>query len=385
MNLLIVEPLCSGYSHVPHNSGFLTTALLAFPDNKTTFFAEKQHLELVQQHLEVRKSYVIDRIKWENLDIFDQALHSIWYQRFLTLSKALRQAQLNGNEAIIFTSMDGIGLFALKILLLSRFRNLKTMCIMHSVMANITAPTPFLKSWLFRQLLLRGNYHLRLKYIVLAPSIHRTAIKLLPCLAPSLAYIDHPYLFGNLDNEGGNRSKPNEQVVFGFIGGNTLIIKGFHLLKQLAQDVTQRVSGNRCAFTVSGGRTEIADGPGIITQPYLSQQEYISWIQSLDYLIFPYSSRAYLLRASGCVLDAFEYLKPCVFLRIPLFEDYYKRMGNIGYLCDTYEQLREQVINLTQNFDMDKYLMQRQAILAGREIFTPRQLAPQLRQIIETL
>lgn len=382
MSLLIVEPLCEGYSHVPTNSGFLVTSVLAFPDQRITFWAEKQHLGLVQQHLETRTPNVIRQLRWESNRIFDQNLRSVWHQRFLTLSNALRRAQEDGSEAIIFTALDGIGLFMLKGLLLSKFSCLKTVCIMHSVMAHISGPPHSLKSWLFRQMLLWGNHRLQLKYVVIAPTIYNTAIELLPGLASILAHIDHPHLFRDWDVEWEKRSEDNEQVTFGFIGGNTPTTKGFDFFKQLAQDVTQHVSNDRCIFTASGLITKTSDS--IVLQPYLSERNYASWISSMDYLIFPYSYSYYSLRASACILDAFEFVRPCIFLRIPLFEDYFERMGNIGYLCDTYDQLCERIISLAQDLPQPEYATQCKNILEGRRIFEPLQLAPRLRRIVET-
>lgn len=45
--------------------------------------------------------------------------------------------------------------------------------------------------------------------------------------------------------------------------------------------------------------------------------------------------------AAGTLLDAIAWAKPVIARRIPLFEDMFQRYGNIGYLFDDDNDLRE--------------------------------------------
>ena len=50
------------------------------------------------------------------------------------------------------------------------------------------------------------------------------------------------------------------------------------------------------------------------------------------------------LVASATFLDALSYVKPGIYLRNPYVEYYFEQMGDIGYLCDSYEEMREVVL-----------------------------------------
>jgi len=89
------------------------------------------------------------------------------------------------------------------------------------------------------------------------------------------------------------------------------------------------------------------------------------------------------LIASGAVFDAFFFAKPCIAYRTPVFEELFQDMGDIGYLCDSYEEMRNLVSKLVENPPADRYARQRANILQGRGMFEPSALAGSLRSILD--
>jgi hypothetical protein len=55
-------------------------------------------------------------------------------------------------------------------------------------------------------------------------------------------------------------------------------------------------------------------------------------------------------------------------------------MGNIGYLCDHYADLKRLVLDLLDHPPVDEYLLQRKALLTGREQLQVPVLAATLRR-----
>jgi len=391
MSILIVEPLGRGYSHVPTNSGFIATVVAAFPDDTISFLAEDSHRQLVREHLALRSYSIDDQIQWLDGSVtFNQKLYdqTVWQQRRYSLKTSLDEAQRLDVHTIIFLSLDGIGLIVLKWLLLYQNHRPRILCVMHGVMTKITESRYALKTQLFRYLLIVGNNRMRLKFLVIAPTIYKNSVASFPRLAPFLEWIDHPHLFA-LRERYVSHSLDSRQIVFGFLGAGTRM-KGFDIFEQLSITVPKSTPNDVSApeFRAIGHSIESTRSQSSLSrtlaESYMPVNEYADEIQRVDYVIFPYAAHHYALRASAAIFDALEHLKPIIAFRIPLFEDYFDRMGNIGYLCDTYEELQGLLIQLTSTKPNEEYLSQQTTIQNSRHIFEPRRLVIDMRRIINS-
>lgn len=388
MTVLVVEPIGKSYSHVPTNSGFIATISLAFPTDKIVFLAEEDHQKFVYEHLKGRLFDFVGNIDWVKNNQFNQSflIQNIWLQRLNLLKIAMNEAGEVNAHTIVFLSLDGIGISLLKWLLLNQSYKPKILCVMHGVMTHLAFKSP--KSSLFRYSLLLGNDRLKMQYLVITPTIYTNAVRLLPQLTPYIEYIDHPQIFINRNGELTFDPEDKPRLVFGFLGSNTTA-KGFDIFEKLAIDVKEALSKKEYVpdFVAIGRRRNGVFTKSPLTQTlstdHLSSEEYARKIESVDYLIFPYSSEHYALRASAAILDAFEYLKPSICFKIPLFEDYFNRMGNIGYLCDGYEYLYDLILKLIDLSPVDEYRLQQRTILSSRSIFSPQQIVLQMQNIFE--
>jgi hypothetical protein len=86
--------------------------------------------------------------------------------------------------------------------------------------------------------------------------------------------------------------------------------------------------------------------------------------------------------ASASFLDALCYVKPGIYLRNPFIEHYFDQMGDIGYLCRSYGEIRDTLRSIVGRFPEERYQQQCQNILRGRRLFQPEMLAPRLRAIV---
>ena len=108
-------------------------------------------------------------------------------------------------------------------------------------------------------------------------------------------------------------------------------------------------------------------------------EEFAAHARQLDYAIMLHGAGT-TLNGSGVLFDAFSYLKPVIALRSPFFSSYFDRMGNIGYLCDHYDDLKQRVLDLLNNPPTVEYSLQRRTLLAGREQLQVPVLAATLRR-----
>jgi len=82
------------------------------------------------------------------------------------------------------------------------------------------------------------------------------------------------------------------------------------------------------------------------------------------------------------VLDTLAVGKPLIAIRNPQFEEMFRDLGDIGYLCDDAGQMRELILSIARDPPRERYRRQSEAILAGRRIFQPAAVGSQLRDIL---
>ena len=75
--------------------------------------------------------------------------------------------------------------------------------------------------------------------------------------------------------------------------------------------------------------------------------------------------------------------RPGLYLRAPYVESYCAQMGDIGFLCDDYEQMRDAAVSIATEFPAERYLRQRATVLEAARAFSPETLGPRLREIAE--
>ena len=94
------------------------------------------------------------------------------------------------------------------------------------------------------------------------------------------------------------------------------------------------------------------------------------------------SQYKYQLTASGSFLDALSYIKPVIYLRNPYIEYYAEQMGDIGYQCSNYDDIRDTISSILERFPEEKYKIQCNNILNNRKIFMPENLSTRLQSIL---
>jgi hypothetical protein len=141
-------------------------------------------------------------------------------------------------------------------------------------------------------------------------------------------------------------------------------------------------------FVVVGPITDrtiktLEGGPVIVASPDvpLSREDFVTRAKSVDYVLFLNRPGAYDLVMSGSLMDAFSYAKPIIALKQPLFDYYFETMGDIGYLCESYEEMEEQILDILAHVPTERYLTQKRTILEARKRFSPRAASKRLANL----
>jgi hypothetical protein len=382
--ILLVEPQCRGGEHVEVNAALLLTARHAFPDHPVTFLAEESHLAAVRLRLADQPGCRFDTIRIPPRTLSEP-------RRLRQDAALVRQLLDYGRKErvsdLFLCSATSASIYALKWYGLFGAGPRITV-VLHRNLASL-ASSGSCRPWHYPfqvgfALGCAGGRNLR--YLVYGDFIRERAGRLMPRLLPRLMAIDHPYVFPSAG------ATPSEQgtVTFGFLG-TARFDKGADLFFRLSEDIAPSPSStagdSQARFIVVGhlwdqrlsevvpAGVEVASKDGAM----VSRSEYEELAASLDYAVFCGQAEPYNYFASGALLDAFAFCKPLISLRTPMTEYCFQQMGDIGYLCDSYEELAGVVRSLLKAPRPVRYRSQCDNIRKNRAIFSPETVAKQLR------
>jgi hypothetical protein len=380
--ILACEPICLGFEHTVVNAAMLAVFKDAFPGEELIFTAQEEHLHLVAHDpLLLAKGGLTFKTlpaplrKASSTELFDRGLSTV---RSLFASAEQMKASL-----VVFTCISGEILHAIK-LLLAESPGIRCVVVLHGILSSVLkSPSwlPWKNRHRFRTWFLRDPSE-RLSYIVLGESIERELTARFPTLQPHLLSLDLPYHFAAQEEYVPFQDRT---VSFGSLGVLRKV-KGSHLFLRLAGEVMATSTSYRPHFVCVGPIVDkklrkLLTGAVSVPSPDapLPLEKYAAHVRKLDYAILLHGAET-LLQGSGVLFDAFSYLKPVIAIKSPFFSAYFEKMGNIGYLCDHYADLKRRVLDLLDHPPVDEYLLQREALLAGREQLQVPVLAATLRR-----
>jgi len=378
----VCEPLCRGFEHATFNAALLHTVVLAFPGASVEFRAEREHLGYVRQHLESAWAGSPAGVRWSEVPVPARHLHG-WQRlpaewRFVasTLRAAIRPVR-----AVIFCSVTPTLLLALKVQLLARPVG-PTLAVFHNVLAALETGKPR-RPWnwvLALQHALRLPHPAGLIQVVLGRSLYTRLEEIWPVVGHEWGWIDIPYHWDS--PAPAPATAPPSVVRFGYFGVGS---KGFDTFHSLARRVALTAVGQASEFVLVGfldraGDVERYAGgvAGVGSEP-LTREEFRRRASKLTYAVWTADPRHYALVASASFLDAISFGKPGIYLRNRYVEHYFDEMGDIGYLCDTVEEMAAVMQSILQEFPTERYRQQIANIYRCRSRFEPPTLAPRLR------
>lgn len=388
-SIVLYEPQCTGYSHANFNAALLQTTLLAYPETQLAFWGEREHLNWVRAAFEQHIGSAPSRVEWVNthippkevLGLGKVAQHRRAYEELL---QAVAAPEV---ELLVLCSLSSVGLHVIKRLLHKQPLCKPIVGVLHgalSALAGTRSKNP--ANWWFTPRRALGLPHPPgLRYIALGPSIFRSLERLLPDQSTQFSTLDIPTLWSALPNERTDETP----VRFGYFGVGRIGLKGFELFCRLAMDLGDAVKRGRCEFVLVGFLLGDASHniPGIgnvtgLSRSPLPPEEYTRRAASTTYAVWAGQSEQYALRASASFVDTLCMGRPGIYLRAPYVESYYEQMGDIGFLCDDYEQMRQAAVAIAEQFSEDRYQQQCSNVLEGSRVFQPQVLAPRLRAVV---
>ncbi|HWO43248.1 MAG TPA: hypothetical protein VNO43_15705 [Candidatus Eisenbacteria bacterium] len=384
--IIVADLVCWGSEHVPFNTGALQTVLAAFPEEDVLFVAEPSHSAHVREQLGSNAS----RVRWKELRIPRRNagyLERLWLERPLLKEIANVSADHPIRQLLILAGHRST------VVLRQIYRKLlptgiPVQLVLHGGLTGIgqrrsLRPLRRLRDWkstinLFGR---RG-----IQYLVLEENIRQLMLKELPFLAGRVEVFEHPLL----PNE--TASEPtllNYPIRFGFLGlANRQ--KGFPIFLDAANRAIRKYSP-RVEFHALGMASKaLEDLPHqetLTRRPaaqHLSRDEYTAAIAKLHFTIFPYDPVYYASCPSGTLLDAVSSGKPLIAARIPMFENFFLKHGNVGYLFGSNCELNDIIDSIVTRPDPELYKRQVRNVQKASSSRTSEALAINYRLITQT-
>ena len=391
-SILLCEPQCWGFEHAPFNAALIATALEADPHAELTFAGEKSHLACVRAVLARHHSNNARRVRWEEIAI--PARNLAGWRRLRSETDwcrlMLRVARQTQARALIVCSLTETGLLVLKSLLAADRTRTPVLATLHGVLASVehtAASRPWHWALSLRQVL-RLPHPGRLTYLALGASIRQCLAESMPRAAAHFQVLDHPQFMEDVPDS----SAPAGPIRFGFLGAARAAEKGADSFFRMAQHVTRKRLHLEGEFVVVGF---LADPPETVPDPGgevrgvsrtpLPLEEYCRRARELTYAVGLADPSHYRLVANASFLDALRFGKPGVYLRTAYLQHYFDALGDIGYLCDSGEEMEAVVCSILEEFPAARYRQQCENIQRGRRLFEPQQVAGQLRAILGTV
>lgn len=354
--IIIYEPQCRGIEHLNFNTSMIK--IINEIKKQKKYFGSKDQIYYLKKEIEAI-NYIPTKIPLKN----EKKLLKI----LIEIKNLLKLRKEGKDDIYIFLSVTPITVIFSKILLKKR----KKIFIWHSILENLKANKKLkpwkLEFWIKPSLVMKDK---NFKNIVLGESIKNNLLAFFPQLKKELYSLDHPYEFCKINHKKECFKKNIKIGTIGFGSRAKGIDKIYKLEKRIKKykGVNLEVIGKIVDDTINFSRDSNIKVHG--ENGDILPNEFNNLIEKLDYALYLYPRESYKYFASGAVFDAISHLKPIIAIKNDYFDYIFKKFGDIGYLCNSYEELFDVVEKIIKEKDIEKYRLQQENILRGQKYFT---------------
>ncbi|WP_131536260.1 glycosyltransferase family protein [Pedobacter nototheniae] len=360
--IFIVDRFVEGYLHVLANVNTIKILNIIFPGKPKTFIAEKSHLILVQEHFnsdkqvdlifDPYKSFSANRSKLVQLL---RILVRTW-KDILFFKKLFRLVSKEPHSFIFITHVYPLSLIFVKFLK-KLYPEVKVILTMHGEVEYLYyGKTNYEKLIgkiydLVFQISAINFYYLFLTKVskrILVESKKLNDFEILTIILPTLA---------NFKIQTKTNIKKSGKVKIGHIGSAGRR-KNVELLYEIANVFKIEIEANKVDFVVIGPIEEnlkpylnnlVTNFVGDKINVHLERDIFNIETEKIDYSIFFYGEFDFVLRSSAAFFDAIHFEKPIIAFKNPFFTDVFKEAGEIGYLCDNLEEMKNVLNAIIEN------------------------------------
>ena len=203
-------------------------------------------------------------------------------------------------------------------------------------------------------------------------------------ISKSIISLDHPYVYGDDDNLLGNNNL-DKPIRIGSVG-EALLAKNSQYIFEIAKRFYKEINNNDVNFEIIG---RMEEGVRILANDYvdysrtndlLDEKMFAKKVTQINYMIFFYNDEHYTLSASGAFFDAVKYEKPIISLKNKFFEEYFLRYGDIGYMCDSLDEINKCIAQIITGDEKDRYIRQCKKLKKMKKDLSLKNIGERLKQ-----
>lgn len=375
--IIFVEPHCVGFEHVPFNSALIDVIERSYPGARILRVAEASHLENLAkvkptgfqagQGVGERNKVILPHLEGRRSSFGAQVVCALRALLFIDSLARSERAEL-----VVFSSMNANMYALLRLARLVAPAGYLSIVFFHHAFHDIRhVQRNIIKRWFSLRHQLNRRIPNGVKIAVLGGSIARNAGRFLnPAAAAEILSMDHPY---PMEAIGVSQKKPPDRhgiITLSYVG---VARSGFESFCKIAMQMKDE---KRFSFLHIGKGTpsdiRMAQNAGVIgtREKPLSKEEMDNFLAKTTYIVGTAPPERYELSASGTFLDGISRGIPGIYLRNDYVEYYFKKLGDIGYMCNSLDEMVNVIFGLGHNFSGSRYEHQVSAINSGRELFS---------------
>ncbi len=380
--LVYCEPHCHSVEHAQYNAALLFMGMLAFPEDRVIFIGEEEHCHWVRMNLFAVDSSAAEKVEWRFIQLVpnDAPYFKGTKERISLYRRPLSAANEIPSRAVVYCSTAIKGLIILKLLMHLRDPRCPVLAVFHNQLPRLLPyeHSPFSLNQL--RIMFSIPCPSSLRFVALGKSIFDYLIRLDQKLNMQFVHFDLP----RMTEKGGRHATTGKEITFGFFG--VTLNKGFEKFLTFSRAMAKEHSNARFALVgyVNNPlelKDDVAGIENISTVP-MSPEHYASAANKVVYAVGLANPGDYRLRASAAFLDALAFGKPGIYLRNPYIEYYFERFGDIGYLCNTTDEVEGTAAAICRSFPNERYQNQVANCLHAAAMLTPESIAVDFKTIV---
>ncbi|MBE3142508.1 MAG: glycosyltransferase [Planctomycetes bacterium] len=363
------EPQCVGFEHASFNAAMVSAYAAAVNSGTMVrVFGERTHIEEIAPLL-------LNMRKVELIPVTIASRRARGYMRLLeewiALRGVFRRLRVSGSicPGLVLLSVTSQTFAAIRMIPVS-YRPRRIFAVVHSLLETLVAKRQSRAVWEYPLRLrnvLKYFFPDNVTVVVLGTRVLGRLCQVLLRMRKCARSLEVPYLFAE---EYDFEPFANSIVRIGWIG----VVhrsKGIDRLIRIARwtndvrnlqyvvvgylkdkRIESRLVDNM--LVESGGRP-------------LDRERFEELLRSIDYAVFLFEDSSYQLTESASFLDSFSHAKPVLATESELMTEKFHRFGNIGFLCNTDEQLAATIRRICLTLPRNEYQTQRNNMYTARK------------------
>lgn len=372
--LTVIDTFATGSFHEMFNASFLLSSSYVF--DEIEYIGTKSS---INNQKKILSEYNIDNVKYYYVNQLEKAgvLWLVIKYLWAAINCFFKIRRANGNIIVLNNNPFLTPFFCLI------KKNVSIICHGELELLGETKQGLFarIQSALLKKAFKKRTLSEKLSFVVLGDIIIKNLNNVLPPEnIKRFKSIDHPYIF-NYSSIDSITPLSNDCINIG-IACVTNPSKGQGLLLNLL-DGLSNPNINIYHIGKIFDHKNILKSKGLIivkrgTNNELSRDHYLEWVSKMDLLLYLYPTDNYKMTASGAIFEAFSNLKPIIGLHNDYFDYILQKVGTIGYLYNTVEDIVDCMNNLKKC-----EIMKPTSILERRIIFSPEIVKNQIKQLFD--